>query len=73
MTVGAYPERGPLTPRMVSVLQKAAEGLTADETASEIGVSVHTVKTYRCVVLARLGCRNMAEAVAHGMRTGVIA
>lgn len=61
-----------VTRRQRDVLEAAAEGLTAAETARRIFVSVETVRTYRKQAMAALNARNMTHAVAIGLREGVI-
>jgi DNA-binding CsgD family transcriptional regulator len=46
-----------------SVLDDAAEGLTARETALRHAKSLETVKAQRRSILLKLGARNMAHAV----------
>ncbi|HVM69021.1 MAG TPA: LuxR C-terminal-related transcriptional regulator [Gaiellaceae bacterium] len=53
-----------LSPAEAAVLAAAARGLTVAETAAERGVSPETVRSQRKVLLAKLGARNMTQAVA---------
>ena len=46
------------------MLEDAALGLTVDATARKRGKARETVKTQRKVVIAKLGCHNIIEAVA---------
>lgn len=65
MTLRGYSEDVvELTPRMRAVLRAAAAGKTERETARELGVAFATVKTERAAALARLGARNVVQAVA---------
>jgi DNA-binding CsgD family transcriptional regulator len=48
----------------LDVLDDAANGLTAPETALRRGKGVETVKTQRRSILLKLGARNMPHAVA---------
>jgi PAS domain S-box-containing protein len=61
-----------LTPRELEVLQIAAQGLSARETAERLVVSPATVKTHLENIYAKLGVSDKASAVAHGMRHGMI-
>jgi DNA-binding NarL/FixJ family response regulator len=69
---GSYAERGPLPPSLVAVLEAAAAGETALETARRLHVSEATVRLQRRTLLVRLGARNTANAVAIGYRFGHI-
>ena len=66
----ARPE--PLTPRELEVLTMMAEGLGNRAIARSLGISVHTVKFHVAAVLDRLGARSRAEAVAVGLRRGLL-
>jgi len=65
-------DRLELTARMVAVLGSAARGRTELETAGELGVSIYTVRTIRSAAIARLGARNVVEAVAITTRRGLL-
>jgi DNA-binding NarL/FixJ family response regulator len=53
----------PLTPRMVDVARCGAAGLSAQQTALELSVSVQTVWTIRAALVARLDAPNFTAAV----------
>jgi len=61
-----------LSPRESQVLQLVADGCENKQIAKDLGVSEATVKTYLKNVFARLGVRSRAEAVAVGLRIGII-
>jgi DNA-binding NarL/FixJ family response regulator len=61
-----------LTPREAEVVQLLARGLTNSEIASRLKVSEHTAKFHVGAVLAKLGARSRAEAVAIAARLGWI-
>lgn len=63
-TRGYSDELDALTPRMLAVLRSAACGASAGETAGELHVAEATVRGIRSAALARLGARNVVEAVA---------
>lgn len=68
----AYADR-PLTGAEIDVLECAAEGLDAYETGAELEKSAETVKTQRRFVLAKLGAKNMTQAVAIAFRRRILA
>jgi len=53
---------------MLDVLTAAADGLTAEQTARRLGVSVSTVRTERSAALRRIGVGTMPAAVARYLR-----
>jgi two-component system, NarL family, response regulator YdfI len=61
-----------LTPRELEVLTMMAEGLGNRAIARSLGISVHTVKFHVAAVLDKLGARSRAEAVAVGLRRGLL-
>lgn len=62
----------PLTPRELEVLGMLAEGLANKNVAARLGISEHTVKTHVASILAKLDAYSRAEAVAIGVRRGLI-
>lgn len=61
-----------LSNREKEVLQRLADGATLEEMAHVMGVSKFTVRDYLTSVNRKLGAKHRAEAVAIGLRTGVI-
>jgi len=61
-----------LSPRENQVLQLIADGSENKQIARELGLSEATVKTYIRGVFERLGVSSRAEAVAVGLRLGII-
>ncbi|HVC63212.1 MAG TPA: response regulator transcription factor [Acetobacteraceae bacterium] len=61
-----------LTPREVEVLALVGQGLTNKAVARRLGISVHTVKFHLEALFAKLEATSRAEAVAKGLRGGVI-
>jgi DNA-binding NarL/FixJ family response regulator len=54
------------------LLELAAEGLTTEEIAARLYVSVGTTKLHRRVLFSKLGARNATQAVAIALRDGHI-
>jgi DNA-binding NarL/FixJ family response regulator len=69
---GSPRQTGRLSPREQQVLQLIADGSENKQIARELGLSEATVKTYIRGVFERLGVSSRAEAVAVGLRIGVI-
>lgn len=65
-------ESAELSPRENEVLKLVADGLENKQIARELGISEATVKTYLKNVFGKLGARGRAEAVAIGLRRGLI-
>lgn len=63
---------GRLSPREAEVLQLVANGFENKQIATELGLSEATVKTYMRGIFERLEVAGRAEAVAVGLRLGVI-
>ena len=62
----------PLTPREIEVLQLAAEGLSAAQTAERLTVGAATVRTHLENIYAKLLVADRSSAVATAMRLGII-
>ena len=63
----------PLTARELEVLGMLAEGLGNKAIASRLAISSHTAKFHVAAIMAKLGARSRTEAVALGMRRGLVA
>ena len=61
-----------LTPREIEVLQLAADGLSAAQTATRLAVATATVRTHQANIYAKLQVDDRASAVATAMRLGII-
>ena len=69
---GEAPDGRMLTPREREILMLLGEGLVNKEIAVRLGVSEHTVKTHLAAIYEKLDASNRAEAVATGLRRGLI-
>jgi DNA-binding NarL/FixJ family response regulator len=65
-------EAVPLTPREIEVLELVADGLGNKEISFRLGISEHTVKFHVNSILGKLNAATRAEAVAVGIREGLI-
>lgn len=61
-----------LTEREKEIINKLAKGQKAEDIASELNLSPHTIKTHRRNILHKTGCSNTAELVAKCLTNGVI-
>ncbi len=61
-----------LTPRESEVLRMLADGLGNKQIAKNLGISDHTAKFHVAQILSKLGAGSRAEAVAIGMRRGLV-
>ena len=61
-----------LTPRERQVLELLAEGLSDKAIASEMGISVETVRTHLVSVFGKLGATSRLQAVVHALRRRII-
>ncbi len=62
----------PLTERELETLALIARGLSNQEIADQLVISVGTVKGHINHLLSKLGARNRTEAVAHAHRLGLL-
>ena len=65
------PER--LSLRQRETLQLIAEGLTTQEIAYRLGISVKTVEKHRAQLMERLGIHDVAGLVRYAIRAGLVA
>lgn len=63
---------GELTRREVQVLTLVADGRSNQQIASELGISLDTVKTHMSRIFQRLGVRDRAQAAAWAVRNNLI-
>ena len=61
-----------LTPREVEILACLGEGMSNKAIARKLGISAHTVKFHLEAVFTKLEAASRAEAVAKGLRRGLI-
>ncbi|MFN7924923.1 MAG: response regulator transcription factor [Bryobacteraceae bacterium] len=61
-----------LTPREVQVLRMMAEGRANKEIAFDLGITEHTVKFHVSSILEKLDADSRTEAVARGIRQGLV-
>jgi len=61
-----------LTPRQGEILQMLADGMQTDAVARKLGLSTETVRTHTKRILAKLDADTRTQAVAIGIRNGLI-
>jgi LuxR family transcriptional regulator, maltose regulon positive regulatory protein len=62
----------PLSTREREVLQRIAEGLTNQDVAARLYLSLHTVKVHARNIYAKLGVTSRTQAVAKGKALGIL-
>ena len=62
----------PLTPRELQILRMLSDGLPNKSIAAELQISEHTAKFHVSQILAKLGAESRTEAVAIGIRHGLV-
>ncbi len=62
----------PLTAREMEILALLAEGVANKEIAARLNITEHTVKFHVSSILSKLGVTSRGEAVARGLREGLI-
>ena len=62
----------PLTPREIQVLNQLASGVTNRAIAQTLNISEHTVKFHISAILSKLNVASRTEAVAVGIRAGLV-
>jgi two-component system, NarL family, response regulator LiaR len=65
--------KGLLSNREIDILNLAAKGLSNDDIASELFLSVRTVKAHLTNIFNKLGVHCRTEAIIKGLRDGYIA
>jgi ATP/maltotriose-dependent transcriptional regulator MalT len=65
-------ERGPLTPRELSILRLVAQGQSDREIAADLKLSAHTVHRHIANILTKLALPTRAAAVAHAAHYGLL-
>jgi DNA-binding CsgD family transcriptional regulator len=71
----SFEEREPealLTPREIEVLIALSEGMSNKAVARRLDISQHTVKFHVESIFRKLGVTTRAEAVAKGLRQGIV-
>jgi len=61
-----------LTAREQDILRFIGDGLTNEEIAEQLVLSVHTVQTHRSNIMKKLGLHNRAQLVTYAARVGLI-
>jgi LuxR family maltose regulon positive regulatory protein len=62
----------PLSERETEVLQLISEGLTNQEIAGKLHISLHTVKGHARNIYGKLGVKNRTQAIAKGKALGIL-
>jgi DNA-binding NarL/FixJ family response regulator len=70
--VRPHPSENELTPREREIFKLISDGKTSREIAVELDLSAKTIDNCRAHILQKLNARNKAEAIAIGLRRGLI-
>ncbi|SHG68752.1 regulatory protein, luxR family [Salegentibacter echinorum] len=62
-----------LSKRELEITKLIAEGLSAEEIAEKLFISIHTVRTHRKNILKRTNSKNIVQLVARTIAAGIIA
>ena len=62
----------PLSEREIEVLQLISEGLTNQEIAGKLHISLHTVKGHARNIYGKLGVKNRTQAIAQAREMGLV-
>lgn len=61
-----------LTPREIQIITLISEGMTNNEIAKKLFISVHTANTHRKNMLKKLKLKNTSELIMHSVKAGII-
>jgi len=61
-----------LTPREGEVLTRVANGMTSQQIAEQLGMSVKTVQAHRANVMEKLGLSDVTQLVRFALRAGLL-
>jgi DNA-binding NarL/FixJ family response regulator len=61
-----------LTDREKEIFQLSAEGMSSEEIAEFLTLSVHTISTHRRYLMGKLNIKNQAELITYAVRRGII-
>lgn len=61
-----------ITGRENQVAQAARGGKSIQETADLLGIKPSTVKSHRCRMMAKLGCKNITDVVVSLINAGIL-
>ena len=59
-----------LSDREMQVIRYVGKGLSSEEIASELNVSIHTVNSHRKNVLKKLGLKSPTELIVYALKQG---
>lgn len=62
-----------VTPKELSIIKDAAEGLSTKQMAAKYNVNHRAIESYRQRILKKTECANMVQVVAKYLRLGIIA
>lgn len=74
LLTGPQPARArpALAPREIEVLQVLATGMSTEEAAAQLGISVHTLRTHLKKAMTKMDARSKVEVIIQALRSGLI-
>jgi NarL family two-component system response regulator LiaR len=69
---GGAQSSGRLTPREIEVLRLAAKGISNKDIASELFLSLRTVKAHLTNIFNKMGCGSRTDAIIKGIKEGYV-
>jgi len=64
--------RPALAPREIEVLQVLATGMSTEEAAAQLGISVHTLRTHLKKAMTKMNARSKVEVIIQALRADLI-
>jgi len=61
-----------LTPRQTEIFKLVAEGLTSQNIAEKLGISVRTVESYRSEIMEKMQAQSVAVLVRQAIKLGQV-
>jgi DNA-binding NarL/FixJ family response regulator len=61
-----------LAPRELEVLQVLATGMSTEEAAAQLGISIHTLRTHLKKAMIKMNARSKIQLIVHALRAGLI-
>jgi two-component system invasion response regulator UvrY len=70
--IGEIPKHSSLSDREYQIMRMIARGKTISNIATELGLSIHTISTFRARILNKLKMKNNAEITYYAIKEGLV-